>query len=172
MAQAVLAVPVPQVNPFILARTAFYDASFLPADASFVNSHITLLAPWLPAPRPQDCAEVARIAAETPAFTVRLARIGQFPDGLIHLLPDPPEPLAELTARLCEAFPRCAPYRRRYSSITPHLTLDQHSAQVDIESVRAMLGDLIPTEVEVDRIDLQWWANHDCHLVQSWSLGG
>ena len=25
--------------------------------------------------------------------------------------------------------------------------------------------------VRVDRLDLQWWANHDCRVLASWKLG-
>jgi hypothetical protein len=53
----------------------------------------------------------------------------------------------------------------------PHLTLDRRSATVTTTTVRNLLSHLLPLRIQVDRIDLQWWANHECRLVHSWRLG-
>jgi len=39
-------------------------------------------------------------------IAVRLADLAQFPDGIIHLVPEPADRLRDLTSRLVAAFPR------------------------------------------------------------------
>lgn len=165
----VLAVPVPALESYVRERTAFYDPSFLSRDPGFVHAHVTVLAPWLAAPGEEDLARVGRIAATTPAFTTALARVEEFPDGVIHLRLDPDDRLRELTSRLAAAFPTCPPYGGAFAEVVPHLTLDRHSAEVSVASVRAQLT--LPIRIEIDRLDLQWWDNHDCRLLRSWPLG-
>ena len=167
-----LAVPVPALDPFVRARTAHYDASFVSADSGFVHAHITVLAPWVTDPSADDLAIVADIAERTPSSWVRLARIGEFPDGVLHLVPEPDDVLRSLTAQIAEAFPHHPPYGGAYDDVVPHLTLDRRSPGIDAVSLAADLADLLPVEMPVERIDLQWWANHDCRLLASFPLGG
>ncbi len=167
----VLAVPVPALEEVVTARTAHYDASFLSSDPGFVHAHITVLAPWVTTPGAADLARVARIAADTGPFEVTLAEIGEFPDGVLYLAPEPDAPLRALTARLAAEFPEHSPYAGRYGDVVPHLTLDRRSAEVSPELVRGWVAHLTPLTLTVDRIDLQWWANHDCRLLDRWLLG-
>ncbi|GAA4688789.1 2'-5' RNA ligase family protein [Nocardioides nanhaiensis] len=166
----VLVVPVPALQPFVRERTARYDASFLSADPGFVNAHITLLGPWLPEPGDVDLATVGRIAAAQPAFDYRLARVEGFPDGVLHLPPSPGSPFRRLTAALVQAFPETPPYRGEFPDTVPHLTLDHASTGATVASLTAELA--LPVTARADRVDLQWWANHDCHVRASWPLGG
>ena len=53
---------------------------------------------------------VAEIACTTMHFDFTLAQLDTFPNGIVHLLPEPAEPFADLTARLWAAFPQCPPY--------------------------------------------------------------
>jgi 2'-5' RNA ligase len=167
----VLAVPVPALDEVVRERTAFYDASFLSADPDFAHAHITLLAPWAERPTAVHVAEVARITKAAKPFDVRLARVGEFPDGVLYLRPEPDGQLRELTSRLVAAFPGFPPYGGRYGDVIPHLTLDRRSATVTPATVHASVASLVPLTVTVDRIDLQWWANHDCRRLRSWPLG-
>lgn len=167
----VLVVPVPELNDFVRARTEFYDASFLPADAGFVNAHITLLGPWIGAPTAADRAIVAAIARQVRPFDADLAEVAQFPDGTIHLVPSPAAPFTALTDLLVAAFPDHPPYGGAFDPPAPHLTLDRRTSTITVSSVRAALAPLLPTRTHVDRIDLQWWANDDCRLLASWPLG-
>jgi hypothetical protein len=166
----VLAIPVPELEPFVRQRTEFYDASFISADPDFVHAHITVLAPFVPSPEPTDLDKVTAIMAATTVFDLELAELDQFRDGLIHLRTRPTQPVLDLTARLLAVFPLCSPYQGRFGDVVPHLTLDQSSAMVDLESVRAAISELVPTSIVVDRIDLQWWANDNCRLLHSWKL--
>ncbi|GAA4126832.1 2'-5' RNA ligase family protein [Nocardioides fonticola] len=167
----VLAIPVPALEPFVRERTAFYDPSFVSADPTFVHAHLTVLAPWIAEPTASDLGVVERIARETASFSVRLARIGEFPDGVLHLVPEPDDGLRALTARLVEAFPAYPPYGGAYDDVVPHVTLDRRGPEVTPETVHAAIADLLPVDLAVERIDLQWWANDDCRVLASFPLG-
>jgi hypothetical protein len=69
------------------------------------------------------------------------------------------------------AFPDYPPYGGRYSDLIPHLTLDRRSATVTPATVGASVARLLPLTVTIDRVDLQWWANHDCRRLRTWRLG-
>lgn len=167
----VIVVPVPELEHYIRARTAHYDASFLASDPAFVHAHITLLGPWLPEPSHTDLDTVATIMAAAEPFETTLARVETFPDGLIYLRPEPDEPFRTLTTALVEAFPRYLPYAGRFPNPVPHLTLDRRAEGITPESVESDLREMLPTRLHIDRVDLQWWANHDCHVRESWKLG-
>ncbi|GAA1251023.1 hypothetical protein GCM10009676_42250 [Prauserella halophila] len=167
---SVLAVGVDQLDGYVRARTAHYDASFVSADPAFAHAHITLLAPWLTAPTPADVDVVTRVAAATPAFDTVLERIETFPDGLIHLRADPDRPLRTLTRTLAAAFPQCPPYGGRFGDVVPHVTLDRAVDGVTPATVAADLAPALPVRLRVDRIDLQWWENDNCHVRESWKL--
>jgi len=170
MGHTVLAVPVPALDEVVRQRTAFYDASFVSADPDFAHAHITLLAPWAERPSATDLARLADIARSVSPFEVKLAQLGEFPDGVIYLRPEPDDRLRDLTSRLSAAFPQFPPYGGHYQDVIPHLTLDRRSATVTPETVCTTVRDLIPVTVNVDRIDLQWWANHACRRLHTWPL--
>lgn len=169
---SVLVIPVPELDGWVRERTAYYDASFLGRDDSFINAHITLLGPWIPQPTPADLEKVASIAAVTPSFHYSLENLGIFPDGLIYLDPLPVQPFTTLTAKLSETFPDYPPYAGTFGSVVPHLTLDRAGKEVSLESVTASLGKAIPKATRATRIDLQWWENNNCHVMASWRLIG
>lgn len=166
----VLAVPVPGFEAVVRERTAHYDESFVSGDPDFVHAHVTVLAPWLPAPTSDDLAIVAGIAAGVEPFEVTFASIEQMPSGLIHAVPVPDGPLRALTAALSQAF-GMRPYAGEFGDPDPHLTLDHAAGGASLEHVRAEVGPLLPVRMWADRIDLQWWANHDCRLLTSFPLG-
>ena len=142
---SVLQLPVPPLEDWVLARTRHYDEGFVSADARFAHAHITALGPFDPNPDEAALALVEGIVAATPPFAVTLAELAQFPDGIIHLRPDPDVELRALTDRLVEAFPDFVPYGGRFGPrVDPHLTLDAASETVSIDSTRRLLGGLVP----------------------------
>lgn len=167
---SVLAVPVPALEEFVRERTAYYDASFLSSDPCFAHAHVTVLGPWLSAPGADDLERVAHAVAQTEGCDVRWEHVATFPDGVIHLRPDPVAPFAELTARLSEAFPECPPYEGRHPDPVPHLTLDRRGPGVSADSVCEELAALLPVTVRAERVDLQWWGNHACRRLDTWEL--
>lgn len=171
MSHTVLQVPVPPLEPFVRGRHRHYDPEWLSADPSLVHAHVTALGPWLADPSLEALAVVAEIVAGTAPFAFDLARIATFPNGIVHLVPEPDGPFRALTARLVEAFPECPPYAGQFG-VAPHLTLDARSASVCEDSTRALLGDLLPVRCRADRLDLAWYAAGDCRLLHRWPLGG
>ncbi len=166
---SVLLVPVPELEPFVRERWGHYDAALVSTDQEFTHAHITVLAPFLSRPTAEDLARVGEVVA-VGAFDFLLAEVAAFPDGVIHLEPDPLEPFAELTARLWEAFPGCPPYDGRYADVVPHLTLDLTSPGVSVASTRDRLGALEPVECRADRVELHWYETGNCHVRERWAL--
>ena len=186
MSHTVLQVPVPQLEPFVRARTEHYDPAWLSPDPGFVHAHITALAPFLPPERldVDALAVVAQIAESTAAFDIDLSVIDTFPNGIIHLVPQPLTPFRLLTQRLWEAFPDCPPYAGQFPDVRPHLTLDARSEPVTEtvnqavtetvteDSTRVLLGDLLPVQCRAERLDLAWYEAQNCRILQTWRLGG
>lgn len=170
MSHTVLLVPVPELEGFVLERTHHYDASYVSADPAFGHAHITALGPFVYEPSDADLTLVGDIARRTPAFDFTLDRMGEFPDGLIHLLPEPDGPFRELTRRLIAAFPQCPPYGGAFPEPVPHLTLDQRADEIDQASVRAALDGVVPARCRADRLVLARYANHDCRVLAEWKL--
>ena len=171
MGHTVLVVPVLALDDVVRERTAYYDSSFISADPKFAHAHITLLGPWAEQPSAQELGCVARIAEAAKPFKVSLVQINEFPNGVIYLGPEPDSEFRELTSRLSAAFPQFPPYGGLYPDVVPHLTLDRRSATVTPATVSASVGHLLPLTISVDRIDLQWWANHECRRLHTWPLG-
>lgn len=154
------------------ARTAHYDRDYLSADPRFGQAHVTVLGPWLRSPGPEDLVVIGALAAGTARFDYRLAQLGTFPNGVIHLRPDPAGPFTALTAAVVERFPDHQPYEGRFADPVPHVTLDAVGPGVDQAAVAAMLGDLLPVDCRAESLQLQWWQAGACHLRQEWPLGG
>ena len=169
---SVLQLPVPPLEEWVRARTAHYDGGFVSSDPRFGHAHITALGPFDPAPSAATLDTIAGVAAATAPIRVRLADLAQFPNGIIHLVPHPGDRLRDLTARLVAAFPGWPPYGGEFGDdVQPHLTVDAASADVGIASTGALLADVVPVDVVLDRIQLAWWESGACHVVREWRLG-
>jgi len=171
---SVLQVPVPQLETFVRARHAHYDQAYVSADPAFVHAHITALGPFLPAEclTPSALATVGEIAAGTAPFDFTLARVGTFPNGIVHLLPDPASPFAALTRRLWSAFPECPPYAGQFAEVVPHLTLDAVSDDVTEASTVRDLRRHLPARCRADVLHLAWYEPGACRVLHSWPLTG
>lgn len=170
---SVLQIPVPELEPFIRARHEHYDVDYVSADPDFVHAHITALGPFLtPAEMtPVNLALVSDIAARTEPIPFVLKRFGMFPNGIIHLVPEPSAPFRALTAELFAAFPDKPPYAAEFPDVAPHLTLDARSDAVSLESTRRLVSPLLPAVCVADRLDLAWYEPGNCHVITSWKLG-
>ena len=169
---SVLQLPVAPLEAWVRARTAHYDVGFVSTDARFGHAHITALGPFDPDPSADVLARVAVVAAATPPITVRLSVLAQFPNGIIHLGPDPDHDLRDLTARLVAAFPGWPPYGGEFGAdVQPHLTVDAASGEVDLASTADLLRDVLPVDAVLDRLQLAWWESGDCHVRHEWHLG-
>jgi hypothetical protein len=170
---SVLQLPVAPLEEWVRARTGHYDSGFVSADPRFGHAHITALGPFDPDPSAAVLARVGRLASRTRLIGVRLADLAQFPNGIIHLVPDPDDALRDLTARLVAAFPEWPPYGGELGAdVQPHLTVDAASDTVDLASTAQLLRDAVPVEVVLDRLQLAWWESGDCRVLHEWALGG
>ena len=169
---SVLQLPVPELEEWVRARTAHYDAGFVSSDPRFGHAHITALGPFAPDPSEAVRMTIAAIAATTGRVGTRLERLGQFPNGIIHLVPDPADELRELTRRLVRAFPDHPPYGGEFGDdVQPHLTVDAASGTVSLASTAELLRDVVPVDVVLDRLQLAWWESGRCHVMDEWPLG-
>ena len=171
---SVLLVPVPELETFVRERTVHYDADYVSADPRFVHAHITALGPFAPrgALDGAALAGVAGIASATAPFDFTLATVDTFPNGIVHLVPEPAVPFRELTALLWRAFPDFPPYAGQFADIVPHLTLDALSPWVTEESTRRLVARHMPAHCRAERLDLVWYEPGNCHVLGSWPLGG
>ncbi len=168
----VLLVPVPLLEPWVRERWEHYAPTWVSRDPAFSHAHVTVLSPWVASPSSADLAAVAKIASSLAPFDFALSTVEAFADGLLHLVPAPAGPFAALTAALWARFPDHPPYAGAFPDPVPHLTLDQVSASVSADSVRASLGDLLPAACRAERLELHRYAEGDCRVLASWPLGG
>lgn len=170
---SVLQLPVAPLEKWVRARTSHHDPRFVSVDPRFGHAHITALGPFDPSPSASCLAAITELARSTAPIQVRLADLAQFPNGIIHLVPDPADRLRELTARLVAAFPDWPPYGGEFGDdVQPHLTVDAASDEVTLESTRDLLVDTMPVDCLLDTLQLAWWESGDCHVRQEWRLGG
>lgn len=170
---SVLVVPVRAFEPLVRARHEHYDRTYVSTDPTFAHAHITVLGPWLAAGEitPKALRTVREIASRIMPFDVRLATVAAFPNGIIHLVPEPEEPFAALTAALWGAFPSYPPYAGEFGAVRPHLTIDAVGADVTEEVVRGWVAPLVPVRQTVDRIQVSWYEPGACRTLASLPLG-
>ena len=134
---SVLVVPIPALETLVVARHAHYDRDYVSADPTFAHAHVTILGPWLtqadladPVRANAALTAVRDIASATRGFDIDFAHVDTFPNGIIHLVPEPAEPFAALTAAVYREFPAYPPYAGQFGVVQPHLTLDAVGAGV------------------------------------------
>lgn len=169
--RSVLQVPVPALEAYVAARTAHYDTDYLSTDAAFTHAHVTVLGPFLPRLDKTASRRVEQLAASVEPFDFALSRVATFPNGVVHLVPEPDEAFRALTARFVEAFPGFPPYEGQFEPV-PHLTLDALGPDVTEDSTRAAVAPYLPARCRAECLDLAWYEPGKCHLVARWPLTG
>ena len=169
---SVLQVPAPALEPWVRERHRFYDLAYVSGDPEFGHAHVTALGPFLTSPDEAARALVAGIARRVRPFDYVLERTGTFPNGFVHLRPEPDHGFRMLTRLLTEEFPECPPYAGQFPDPVPHLTLDALSDQVSEESTLAAVAHLLPARCRAERLDLAWYEPDACRVLRSWPLGG
>jgi hypothetical protein len=169
---SVLVVPVPTLEGIVRERTRHYDAAYVATDPTFAHAHLTLLGPFvdMAALTERVCRTVAVVLRRHHGFAASFTRVAQFPDGMIHLLPDDESPFRRLTADLVAAFPDLPPYGGRYPDPRPHVTLDRAGPGVDVDTVRRWVADLTPVRVQVGEVRLSWYEQDACRTLARWPL--
>lgn len=172
LGHTVLLVPAPTLEPFVRARWEQYDPAWVSTDPAFAHAHITVLSPFLQPPLDRDDLQrVERVVRRHSAFEFELRRVDTFPNGIIHVLPDPDDGFRRLTAEMVATFPQCPPYAGEFPDPAPHLTLDLAHGEVTEESVSADVAALLPaTGCRADRVQLAWYAQGGCRVLEEWPL--
>jgi 2'-5' RNA ligase len=148
---------VPQVESalVVLVRQAeelrrWYRDRYAPDAVFDAPAHITLIYPFKPLAELDDSVHDAlrTCCAGFLPFAFTLSSLEYFPDLTVYLPPEPAEPFRELTLALCGRFPETPPYRGRYPTIVPHLTLgraaDPASAAAIAQDFAAAASDRLP----------------------------
>ena len=157
---------VPALEDWVRDRTRHYEPAFVSEDPGFPHAHVTVLAPF-----PADAlAEAAAIAASVAPFSFALERTAIFPDGTIHLVPEPDASLRALTAAARRSLPGVEPYWGRFDPV-PHLTLDRRGVGVTLESTAAAVAGSLPARASVTELILSWWEEGGCRVVGRFPLG-
>ena len=175
---SVLVVPIPALETFVAARHAHYDRDYVSADPTFAHAHVTILGPWLTQADLADpdranaaLTAVRDIASATRGFDIDFAHVDTFPNGIIHLVPEPAEPFAALTAAVYREFPAYPPYAGQFGVVQPHLTLDAVGAGVTEAVVREWVADRLPLRVRADRLHLSWYEAGRCQTLAVFPFG-
>ena len=167
---SVLQVPVPALEPWVRARTEHYDLAYVSGDPAFTHAHVTALGPFVETLDEETAGAVAQVAASVEPFDFTLERLDTFPNGIIHLVPEPADGFRRLTELLTESFPEHPPYGGEFPP-APHLTLDLVHGDVTEASTRELLGDAVPVTARAEWLDLAWYEAGRCRLLTRWPLG-
>jgi len=141
--ESTLAILVPEAEGLVRSFRDRYD----PAAKVGMPAHITLLYPFK-SPDEIDglvLDTLGRCFSRFQAFKFSLATITQFPGETLFLVPEPEDPFRELTLGIWGCYPETPPYRGRYSTVIPHLTVadrmgEQRLAEVAREFEEASQG--------------------------------
>ena len=143
--EATLVILVPEAEGLVRSFRDRYD----PAAKSGMPAHITLLYPF------KGPDEIDGLVLDTlrdcfsrfQPLKFSLMTINQFPGETLYLAPEPDEPFRKLTLAIWRCYPETPPYRGRYSTVIPHLTVadrmgEKRLAEVAREFEQAAQGRL------------------------------
>ena len=143
--ESTLAILVPEAEGLV---GSFRDRNDPSAKAG-MPAHITLLYPF------KSPNEIDGLVLDTlcdcftrfQPFKFSLMTINQFPGEVLYLAPEPEDPFRELSLGIWACYPETPPYRGRYSTVIPHLTVadrmrEQRLAEVAREFEQAAQGRL------------------------------
>jgi 2'-5' RNA ligase len=175
--ESTLAILVPEAEGLVRTFRDRYD----PAAKAGMPAHITLLYPFK-SPNEIDGLVLDTLSQFFSRFQpvkFSLTTINHFPGETLHLVPEPESPFRELTLGIWRRYPETPPYRGRYSTVIPHLTVaersglisDQELAEVTREFEQAAQGRL-PIRAEAAEVTLmdsrsgRWEINTTFRLGQ------
>ncbi|WP_165842843.1 2'-5' RNA ligase family protein [Phenylobacterium deserti] len=122
-----LVLVVPEVETLLADIRAEHD----PAAKLGMPPHVTVLYPFASPKRlgPTERMALAELILGFPAMDLSFQRTARFPD-VLWLAPEPVEPVLALADGLTAAFPKYPPYRGKFTTVIPHLTVAQAPAPV------------------------------------------
>ncbi|MFF3013513.1 2'-5' RNA ligase family protein [Streptomyces sp. NPDC057939] len=167
--QTGLIVPIPEAEPILRGWRDRLDPS---AEAG-VPAHVTVLYPFLGASRLDARVDsaLADLVGRHPAFDLRFATCGRFPD-VLYLVPEPDEPLHRLTRSIVERWPEAPPYGGRFTETVPHLTVAQGRQEPVLDAIEADLAGTLPFTSHVTAVELMVYDGTRWRERASYPLGG
>ena len=155
--ESTLAILVPEAEELVQPFRDRYD----PSAKVGMPAHITLLYPF------KTPDEIDVVVLDTlrhcffrfPPFKFSLRAINHFAGETLYLAPEPEHPFRELTLGIWGCYPETPPYRGRYSTVIPHLTVadrlsgEQELAEVALEFEQASQG-CLPVQAEAADVAL------------------
>jgi 2'-5' RNA ligase len=157
-----LVLVVPELEAPLRAIRQAHD----PAAKLGMPPHVTLLYPFASTKRLVGEARdgLAGLIAEHGSFDLSFVAVQRFPD-VLWLSPEPAEPVLALAQALIAAYPAYPPYRGKFQTITPHLTVAQGRPDVLEAAERAL--ESVLTEPVVSRImSVELFTRQDGAWVQ------
>jgi 2'-5' RNA ligase len=119
--ESTLAILVPETEGLIRSFRDRYD----PAAKAGMPAHITLIYPFK-FPNEIDGLVLDTLSyyfSHFQPFKFSLRTVNQFPGETLYLVPEPGDPFRALTLGIWRCYPDTPPYRGRYSTVVPHLTV-------------------------------------------------
>lgn len=170
------AVQHPRAMTTVIAEVPFADSAVRELRLAYdwsarlgVPAHITLLGPFLPPDAVGDgtTRRLEAVFRGVSPLRVRLAELSLL-DGTACLLPEFPEGLVALTARLEEAWPDVRRYGKRH-----HVTLARGCDRAQFERIRADLEGSLPLSGAItEGTLLERRGAGDVHLIGRFPFGG
>jgi 2'-5' RNA ligase len=131
--ESTLAILVPEAEGLVRSFRDRYD----PSAKAGMPAHITLLYPF------KSPAEIDGAVLDTlrhcffrfTSFKFSLMTINHFPGETLYLAPKPEDPFRKLTLGIWECYPETPPYRGRYSTVIPHLTVAMLAGEQRLDEI-------------------------------------
>jgi 2'-5' RNA ligase len=172
--ESTLVILVPDAEGLVRSFRDRYD----PAAKVGMPAHITLLYPF------KSPNEIDGVVLDMlrhcffcfAPFKFSLTAINRFPGEILFLVPEPEDPFRELTLRIWRYYPETPPYRGRYSTVVPHLTVasrvdEQRLAEVVREFEEAAQG-YLPIQTEAAEVALMDSRSGRWEINTTFQLGG
>ncbi|MFB7513260.1 2'-5' RNA ligase family protein [Streptomyces sp. NPDC056144] len=166
--QTALIVRVPEAEPSVGRWRERCD----PSARAGVPAHVTVLFPFLNASVVDAGVRtaLAEVLGGHPAFELRFAHCGRFP-GVLHLSPEPAEPLRRLTETVAARWPEAPPYGGRHANVVPHLTVALGQEDATLEEIEADLAGRLPFTCRVSSVELIVHDGETWQVRESFALG-
>jgi hypothetical protein len=135
MAQFLIMVRVPEVEPYIARLRARFD----PSAERGLGAHVTVVHANMPSAlmEPISLEQIAAAAASIAPFDYRITRVARFP-GTLYLAAEPAAPFMHLKDRLVAVLPKDEHGPRGKEPLIPHVSVVRKSA-IDDREVEAEL---------------------------------
>jgi 2'-5' RNA ligase len=145
------------------------------SDVISVPAHVTILYPFKTPDEitSGDITTLRELFMKVSSFSVSFRRFQCFTDTLF-LMPEPSEPLRQLTETIANVFPDVPPYGGAFKKIIPHLTVIQTSDLQKLDAIAAdfhkVAKDLLPIHARINAVFLMENPSSDWRVKEQFSL--